>query len=465
MGLLMSLTKQATLCFVVPILVMLLLILLGSLLMQSGSNYVVYPEDSINSTNINNDSAIQKTNRQNLSETAPILHKANTTHEVLIWSGGVNNDSTRVYAISNPDGSIVYHNLYRLENICILGPTWRLIVDDSSAKQHWQSTCFNNSNCETLCTIFNCAWMYELMYETVEETAHRSFFSNQSMIINTNARDQHPEHFSTPNIWLYGLLSEADYYNIGPPSALVYAYQLSSYPVNALEFVWGVVRDTFGLKEFMWFEDMFLEYKPFCFRNAYVANERIIQGKPEQVLAFRRELLRRMCLLPLDHPPRSCVKQRRAVYVMRCEGNYGLRRIKNWPELELHALTKYNVSFQHTCLSSQMPFDEQAALFNNADLLISTHGGQLFNMLFTRFNTSIIEVVPKLYSLAYAARAPTFGIHYQICEGGVPDWTDCSERFVLAESQLKTGILCNLTLSVERFDQCLLGSLAALGWH
>ncbi|WP_234732452.1 glycosyltransferase family 61 protein [Acidocella facilis] len=87
----------------------------------------------------------------------------------------------------------------------------------------------------------------------------------------------------------------------------------------------------------------------------------------------------------------------------------GGRRILNEEEL-MNRLEKFG--FKSVSLVGRS-LAEQAALFNNADNIVSLHGAALSNLVFTRRNARVVEVFPETYGTpAFAIIATAGALNY-----------------------------------------------------
>ena len=285
------------------------------------------------------------------------------------------------------------------------------------------------------------------------------FYSSPTYLTNTLTRSYHPDHWSYPLIWLYSILGDRMQYQQFPdPTELTYAYQLSDFPTNMLYKFWKIFIQTYHLQyaTMLWYQDMHKHNKLFCFKEVYFSPLGILhQGKLHHITDFREKLTKS---LGVGSILQNVTGVNNAIFLMRNEGN-GRRAVINAQEIIDYTKRKFGINLQVQYINSSTLPHEQARMFNTADLIVSSHSSQMFNMVFSRFDTTIVELIPKFYSGAFAYRAPRFGLNYHVCEGGNPDWQQCGTKFIAAEARMKTGVLCNFTYPVHLFDSCLTKAL------
>jgi capsular polysaccharide biosynthesis protein len=113
----------------------------------------------------------------------------------------------------------------------------------------------------------------------------------------------------------------------------------------------------------------------------------------------------------LKHLPRD-VPARRRIYVSRQKG--GTRHLVNEPDL-LPMLEKRG--FERVFLEER-PFLEQVRLFNEAEIVVSTHGSGLANLVFCRPGTAVVELFsPNYMNVMYWALSDRVGLTYYFLKG------------------------------------------------
>jgi len=156
-------------------------------------------------------------------------------------------------------------------------------------------------------------------------------------------------------------------------------------------------------------------------------------------------------------------KSFKAIVLQRTEG-WGLRRILNLNEIIAHVAKKYHIDIDIAEPTSETAVKDQVQLFQDADLIMSTHSSQLFNIFFCKTSAYVIEFVPRLWSTVFQDRAASLHLAgYDICTGSVPASDQCASSDARPlEKLMKSGHLCNLTVPIPVFDACFTTALARI---
>ena len=89
------------------------------------------------------------------------------------------------------------------------------------------------------------------------------------------------------------------------------------------------------------------------------------------------------------------------------------RYIKDHDKLKKYLENKYNNKFKNIILED-LSFSDQVTYFNNANFIIGQHGAGLFNLVFCKKNTTLLEIEPILVSV-FKNIADTKKIKYYSC--------------------------------------------------
>ena len=81
--------------------------------------------------------------------------------------------------------------------------------------------------------------------------------------------------------------------------------------------------------------------------------------------------------------------------------------------------SKYNDKFKNIILED-LSFSDQITYFNNAKFIIAQHGAGLFNLVFCKENTSILEIEPILVQV-FKNIADTKKLKYNSCKNEFDD--------------------------------------------
>jgi hypothetical protein len=140
----------------------------------------------------------------------------------------------------------------------------------------------------------------------------------------------------------------------------------------------------------------------------------------------------------LRHLPAQSLPEPRIAYISRSTA--GNRRISNEAAV-IEAIRDLLPNCEVVRLE-EMSFADQVALFRDASILISPHGGGLTNLVFCRPGTAIVEVLPEdspymyhdlahLRSLDYMAYRPPGSVHHSpLYEADLRQFRDAIESFV-----------------------------------
>lgn len=367
-----------------------------------------------------------------------------------IFSGGSCATCTKIYSFVDIHDQQDFNKVFYAENYCIQNNNYILTVDNESKFKDFH--CINFT-----CNLFDPVKRggdSNMIFEVSQED-RSMYYGRISFLTNTFTRSQHPDHWITPLIWKYVIFANRqDYEGFPEPRYVSLAYQLSDHPTGILFDAWSVflrAYDLFPGAHVLFYKDMH-ELDRFCFKKVFFSSGGVYNGgNPTFVTEFRNRLLQHFNLPSILN---NVTKIKNAVFLLRNEGN-GLRRVLNYDELVGFIEKKYKINISVRYINSLTPSFEQAKIFNSADLIISSHSSQLFNMMFSRFNTTVLELIPRFYSGAFIYRAPIFGIRYKICEGGNPDWNSCGDIYVAAEAKMKTGVLCDFFFPLSILEECL----------
>lgn len=95
------------------------------------------------------------------------------------------------------------------------------------------------------------------------------------------------------------------------------------------------------------------------------------------------------------------------------------RSINDHNKLKKYLESKYNDKFKNIILED-LSFSDQITYFNNAKFIIAQHGAGLFNLVFCKENTSILEIEPILVQV-FKNIADTKKLKYNSCKNEFDD--------------------------------------------
>jgi capsular polysaccharide biosynthesis protein len=103
----------------------------------------------------------------------------------------------------------------------------------------------------------------------------------------------------------------------------------------------------------------------------------------------------------------------RRIYISRA--GVALRRVKNETAL-VEMLSRYGFESHDP---GRIPFSEQAALFQSADVIVAPHGAALANLMFCRPGTRVLEFFPANFSEdCFLRMSKAMGFEYRHLIGG-----------------------------------------------
>jgi len=117
-----------------------------------------------------------------------------------------------------------------------------------------------------------------------------------------------------------------------------------------------------------------------------------------------------------------CGANRLRIHVFKRTEGRGLRDVVNLNEVVALAQTYTSISIEVVTINSTTPVRVQAAIFGAFDLLITPHGSQIANIIFTDpSRTGVIEVLPVVRDRSFANNARDAGfLSYIISTGHAP---------------------------------------------
>lgn len=126
--------------------------------------------------------------------------------------------------------------------------------------------------------------------------------------------------------------------------------------------------------------------------------------------------------VPDDGLAKRCRSNQLRVYVFKRTEGRGLREFVNLDEVIALAQTFTSLPIEVITINSTTPVRDQATLFRAFDLLITSHGSQIANIIFTDpERTGIIEVLPVVRDMAFANNARDAGfLSYIVSTGHHP---------------------------------------------
>jgi len=143
-----------------------------------------------------------------------------------------------------------------------------------------------------------------------------------------------------------------------------------------------------------------------CSLTAQIATSEADAGK------FRESAYRYFNLETSQCPPP------RVMILYRNEPLNRRRLILNQDRVE-DLLRRYGIRhFEKVTVGSESSSQEQASLFADYGLIISSHSSQLVNTLFAQSSTAVIEVAPAFFNYDFGEMANQMGLKYFISLGG-----------------------------------------------
>jgi hypothetical protein len=119
---------------------------------------------------------------------------------------------------------------------------------------------------------------------------------------------------------------------------------------------------------------------------------------------------------------KRCASNRLRIHIFKRTEGRGLREFVNLDEVMALAQTFTSLPIEVVTINSTTPVQDQATLFRAFDLLITSHGSQIANIIFTDpERTGIIEVLPVVRDRAFANNARNAGfLSYIVSTGHAP---------------------------------------------
>lgn len=186
-------------------------------------------------------------------------------------------------------------------------------------------------------------------------------------------------------------------------------------------------------------------------------------NKPEDIRAWRKLVQRKFSLS--DEQPRNvsptsagvvsrydknCVKSLKVAAWKRTEGT-ALRRMTNMAQVKNLVADYTDIPLIVLNTHSKMLPRDQISVFQSFDILISTHGSQLTNMVFGRENAVYIEVVAVDNDKSFVANGRSFAKAYIYSVGHLP--ANNPSLLKEMESCLSTAEECTSFSKKRQFQQ------------
>jgi len=153
----------------------------------------------------------------------------------------------------------------------------------------------------------------------------------------------------------------------------------------------------------------------------------------QYILKWRQSLLESVGLqddnsMPDEGLVKRCGANRLRIHVFKRTEGRGLREFVNLDEVVALAQTYTSLPINVVTIDSTTPVRAQAALFREFDLLITPHGSQIANIIFTDpERTGIIEVLPVVRDRTFANNARDAGfLSYITSTGHAPVSADAN---------------------------------------
>ncbi|EGD74528.1 hypothetical protein PTSG_05892 [Salpingoeca rosetta] len=107
---------------------------------------------------------------------------------------------------------------------------------------------------------------------------------------------------------------------------------------------------------------------------------------------------------------------RRVVILQRSTG-HKLRRFSNMDAVQATAKAITGIAATVATTNESTSLYDQAAVFRDAGLVISSHSSQVFGMAWMHPNSAVVEAVPVIFNSHFAQAAANFNIHYRFAFG------------------------------------------------
>jgi hypothetical protein len=153
--------------------------------------------------------------------------------------------------------------------------------------------------------------------------------------------------------------------------------------------------------------------------DLHLSARTVYRASPVENIPYLRHKLGRLMATCPDHVRSGPSSPKRRIFVSRAKSRY--RHIEN--ESSVSELLARRFGFE-TIYCEDFPVQEQAAIFNEAEIVVGSHGANLSNVLFCRPGCILVEFFhPEWVNICYWRLAHEGGLVYAylLGEGDVPD--------------------------------------------
>lgn len=156
--------------------------------------------------------------------------------------------------------------------------------------------------------------------------------------------------------------------------------------------------------------------------------------------------------------PKSDRTLRIKIFQRTSQTSNRMRRFTNLHEV-VDLASKYTypgTSVDVLLVDDSTPFWEQVRIFNSFDILITPHGSQLTNGIFTLHRTAIIEVIGacKEHNFHFRDNLSPFGTHYIVSLGHQPVGTNDQDKVFLQHCLTARNGRCNKQTKLNETKEC-----------
>eukprot|EP00048_Salpingoeca_helianthica_P003150 m.64389 g.64389 ORF g.64389 m.64389 type:complete len:465 (+) comp12522_c0_seq1:52-1446(+) len=153
-------------------------------------------------------------------------------------------------------------------------------------------------------------------------------------------------------------------------------------------------------RAFLWFDSVTIS-----------AQTNLIATSMDQANAYRNDAVEFFKLPAPAPPPRALILVR---------DNRPMRKMSNIEQVVETITARTGLVTDIRSMSGETTLRDQAILFREYSLIVSSHSSQLMAMLFARPGTVFVEVVPVLFNLDFANAARDLGLQYFLLVSGDP---------------------------------------------